>query len=70
MNTLPRTRDIQFERQALRHELKLLEREQRHLREKGRERGLTRWEIERIEELLEETMSLLSKFGKAVRPIS
>ncbi len=70
MNTLAINRDIQFERQALRHELKLLEREQRHLREKGRERGLTRWEIERIEELLEETMSLLSKFGKAVHPTS
>ena len=47
----------------LKFEMTELQREQRHLARKSKERSLTPWEIERTHDLLDEVMNLLKKFG-------
>ena len=51
----------------LRLEMVELQREQRHLVHKSKERRLTSWELERTHELLDEVMALLKRFGEIKR---
>jgi len=47
----------------LRQEMRELQREQQHLISKSHERSLTKWELSRIDELLDEIMGLMRQFG-------
>ena len=48
---------------VLRQEMRELQREQQHLISKSHERNLTKWELSRIDELLDEIMGLMRQFG-------
>ena len=47
----------------LRQEMRELQREQQHLISKSHERNLTKWELSRIDDLLDEIMGLMRQFG-------
>lgn len=49
---------------GLKAELKALRREQTHLDRKRKERNLSSWESSRLEEILDETMSIMSTLGE------
>lgn len=59
---------INWELRLLRQELNELQRERRHLVNKGHERTLTGWELERTEKILDEVMDLLKQFAKIGKP--
>lgn len=48
---------------GLKAELKALRRERAHLERKQKERSLSPWEAARLEEILDETMSIMSALG-------
>lgn len=49
---------------SLKVELKALKREQAHLDQKRKERELSTWEALRLEEILDETMSIMGTLGE------
>ena len=53
-----------WQRLIIQREFRLLKQEQLHLVNKQKERELTHWEQTRLEELIDESMALLSKFGE------